>query len=213
MTGAGSKPWIVGITGASGVIYGVKLCRELLRTGRDVHLVVTDAGWRVMKDELGWNITDRAALLEEQFGGLPGRIRNHPIKDIGASIASGSFRTAGMAIVPCSMGTLAAIAHGASDNLLERAADVILKEGRPLLIVPRETPLHAIHLENMLTLARMGVKIAPAMPGFYHLPATLEESVDFMVGKVLDLMDIDHELYRRWGEHENERATDSDRPD
>ncbi|WP_438445603.1 UbiX family flavin prenyltransferase [Gorillibacterium sp. sgz5001074] len=213
MPGTGSKPWIVGMTGASGAVYGVRLCQVLLDSGVDVHLVVTDAGWRVLKDEMGWSLSDRQAALEEHFGGRGGKLRVHAVKDIGASIASGSFRTAGMVIVPCSMGTLSAIARGASDNLLERAADVILKEGRPLLLVPRETPLHAIHLENMLILARMGVKIVPAMPGFYHLPSTLQEAVDFMVGKVLDLMDIEHDLYTRWGEHEHERASDPNRPD
>lgn len=213
MHAVSGRPWIVGITGASGAVYGVRLCETLLCSGRDVHLVVTEAGWRVLKDELGWNVSDRSVLLETHLGGLGGQLRYHPVKDIGASIASGSFLTAGMVIVPCSMGTLSAIARGASDNLLERAADVILKEGRPLLLVPRETPLHAVHLENMLILARMGVKIVPAMPGFYHLPATLQEAVDFMVGKVLDLMDIEHELYRRWGDQDHERSSDPGRPD
>lgn len=194
------KPWVVGITGASGAVYGVRLCRFLLQGGLDVHLIVTDAGWRVLQDELDWNPADRTGMLEEQFGGFPGKLVAHPVKDIGASVASGSFRTEGMVIVPCSMGTLSAIAHGASDNLLERAADVMLKEGRKLLIVPRETPLHAVHLENMLTLARLGAKIVPAMPAFYQKPRTLEDAVDFLVGKVLDLMDVDHDLYRRWGE-------------
>lgn len=198
------KPWIVGITGASGVVYGVKLVQALLQAGLAVNLVVTDAGWRVLSDEMGIPATDRNAVLAAQFGGYPGQLHYHPIKDIGASIASGSFRTAGMIVAPCSMGTLSAIARGASDNLLERAADVILKEGRPLLLVPRETPLHVIHLENMLALARMGVRIVPAMPAFYHKPVSLEEAVDFMVGKVLDLIDIEHDLYRRWGEHPHE---------
>lgn len=200
MTAGKRKPWVVGITGASGVIYGVKLCSAILDTGRDVHLIVTEAGWRVLKDELGWSTSDRAHELEKHFGGYTGRIHYHLVKDIGASVASGSFLTSGMVIAPCSMGTLSAVARGASDNLLERAADVILKEGRPLFLVPRETPLHAVHLENMLALARLGAKIIPAMPAFYHLPKTLEESVNFMVGKVLDLMDIEHNLYRRWGE-------------
>lgn len=213
MTGRADKPWIVGITGASGAVYGVRLVRALLESGADVHLVITEAGWRVLKDEQGWAAQDRGQELLTRFGGWPGRVFYHAVKDIGASIASGSFRTAGMVIVPCSMGTLSAIARGASDNLLERAADVILKEGRPLLLVPRETPLHAIHLENMLALARLGVKIIPAMPGFYHLPQTLAESVDFMVGKVLDLMDIEHDLYRRWGEHPHEPLSDPGRPD
>jgi 4-hydroxy-3-polyprenylbenzoate decarboxylase len=119
---------------------------------------------------------------------------------IGITGASGSYRTKGMVILPCSMGTLSGIAHGSSDNLLERTADVILKESRRLIIVPRETPLHAIHLENMLTLAKMGVRIIPAMPAFYNKPSSMEELIDFMVGKVLDSMDIEHSLYKRWGE-------------
>lgn len=194
------KPWIIGITGASGVVYGIKLCEYMLSIGKTIHLVITDAGWRVLHDELDWNITKRPEALEEYFKPQPGKLIFHPIQDIGASIASGSFRTEGMIIIPCSMGTLSAIAHGTSDNLLERTADVILKEGRKLVIVPRETPLHVIHLENMLLLAKMGVKIIPAMPAFYQKPQTLEEIIQFLVGKVLDSVDIEHELFRRWGE-------------
>lgn len=209
---AHSRPWIVGITGASGAAYGVRLTEVLLSQGRDVHLLVTDAGWRVLREELDWDASRRTAALEAGFAGLPGRLRYHPIHDIGASVASGSFLTAGMAIIPCSMGTLSGIARGASDNLLERAADVVMKEGRPLIVVPRETPLHAIHLENMLTLARMGVRIIPAMPAFYQRPRTLEDIVDFQVGKVLDMMDIGHELYKRWGEpYGDATTTDSHR--
>ncbi len=207
------KPWIVGITGASGVVYGVELCRELLRQRISVHLVVTDAGWRVLKDELGWDTSDRTAELRAQLDPAEGLLTLHPVRDVGASVASGSFLTAGMVIVPCSMGTLSAVARGASDNLLERAADVVLKEGRPLLLVPRETPLHAIHLENMLILARSGVKIIPAMPGFYHQPRSLEDIVRFLVGKILDMMDVEHDMYTRWGAHTNESISDTDRPD
>jgi 4-hydroxy-3-polyprenylbenzoate decarboxylase len=165
-----------------------------------IHLLITDAGWRVLKEELGWDTTKRKDTLEQQFGTAgSGTYRYHSIQDIGASTASGSFRTSGMVIIPCSMGTLSGIAHGASDNLLERTADVMLKEGRPLILVPRETPLHAIHLENMLKLSRMGVRIIPAMPAFYQGPQTLDDMVDFMVGKVLDSMGVEHELYKRWG--------------
>lgn len=192
--------WVVGITGASGAVYGVRLCEALLERELPVHLVITEAGWRVLREELGWDSAHRQATLEEKFGRFASKPLYYPIADIGASIASGSFRTAGMAIVPCSMGTLSGISQGASGNLLERAADVMLKEGRRLVIVPRETPLHAIHLENMLKLARMGVRIVPAMPAFYHKPLSMDELVDFMVGKVMDSMGIDNDMFRRWGD-------------
>ncbi|MBW5446639.1 UbiX family flavin prenyltransferase [Cohnella sp. CFH 77786] len=196
------KRWVVGITGASGAVYGVTLCRRLLEAGFQVHLVVSEAGWRVFKEELGWNAAKRTEALQAAFGEAvqDGTLVYHPLGDIGASIASGSFLCEGMAIVPCSMGSLAAIAAGASTNLLTRAADVMMKEGRPLLLVPRETPLNAIHLENMLKLARLGVRIIPAMPAFYHGPQTLDDLVGFLVGKVMDNMGIAHNLYNRWGE-------------
>jgi 4-hydroxy-3-polyprenylbenzoate decarboxylase len=151
-----SNRWVVGITGASGSIYGIRLIEELLLQSFQVHLVVTEAGWRVLKEELGWETARRTAALELRFGEAltSGTLTLHPNADIGAAIASGSFRVQGMVIMPCSMGTLASIAHGISDDLMTRAADVMLKENRQLLIVPRETPLHAIHLENMLTLSR-----------------------------------------------------------
>lgn len=194
------KSWIVGITGASGCIYGVRLAETLLSSGFDVHLVITNAGWRVLKEELGWEASSREETLRDHFGGRPGRVIYHPIGDIGASIASGSYLVEGMIIMPCSMGTLSAVAHGASDNLMARAADVMLKEGRPLVLVPRETPLHAIHLENMLALSRLGVKIIPAMPAFYYHPKTLDDLVNFLVGKVLDSLRIEHSLFQRWGD-------------
>jgi len=202
--GGQAKRWVVGITGASGAIYGTTLCRHLLTAGFHLHLVVSDAGWRVIKEELGWNVTNRLDCLNTAFDSAisEGRMTYHPLNDIGATIASGSFRCEGMAIVPCSMGSLSAVANGASTNLLTRAADVMLKEGRPLLIVPRETPLHAIHLENMLKLARLGAKIIPAMPAFYNGPRTLEDIVGFIVGKTMDAMGIDHNIYRRWGQPE-----------
>lgn len=195
------KPWVVGITGASGAAYGVRLCRFLLSAGEDVHLIVTDAGWRVLKEELGWDATRRQESVRLHFAAdnQPGKLEYVPVQDIGAKTASGSFRTQGMVVVPCSMGTLSGIANGASDNLLERTADVMLKEGRKLIVVPRETPLHAIHLENMLKLARLGVRILPAMPAFYQGPQTLDDMIDFVVGKILDCLEIEHQLYKRWG--------------
>ncbi|MDF2669066.1 MAG: putative aromatic acid decarboxylase [Paenibacillus sp.] len=195
--GNSTKPWIVGITGASGAIYGVRLIEAMLAQHIPVHVVITDAGWRVLHEELEWNAARRQETLQEKFGG---QVRYYPNQDIGANVASGSFLTSGMVIVPCSMGTLSSIAHGSSDNLMERAADVILKEGRRLFLVPRETPLHAIHLDNMLKLSRMGVRIIPAMPAFYHKPKSMDELIDFMVGKVLDNMEIEHDLYKRWGD-------------
>ncbi|AKG35417.1 UbiX family flavin prenyltransferase [Paenibacillus durus] len=200
MSNSRSKGFIVGITGASGAIYGVRLTETLLSLGLAVHLVISNAGWRVLKEELGWNVSDREGVLNEHFSGRPGSLLYHPVADIGASIASGSFRTEGMIIMPCSMGTLSAVANGSSDNLMTRAADVMLKEGRPLVLVPRETPLHAIHLENMLKLSRLGVRMIPAMPAFYFGPQSLDDLVNFMVGKVLDSFGIDHALFRRWGD-------------
>lgn len=199
---ADAPRWVVGITGASGAIYGITLCKELLAAGYHLHLVISDAGWRVLKEELGWEASHRIDSLNEAFeSALPeGRMTYHPLNDIGASIASGSFRCEGMVIMPCSMGTLSSIASGSSTNLLTRAADVMLKEGRPLLLVPRETPLHAIHLENMLKLARLGVRMIPAMPAFYNGPQSLEDIVLFLVGKVMDSMGITHNLYKRWGQ-------------
>ncbi|GKU79543.1 UbiX family flavin prenyltransferase [Paenibacillus sp. L3-i20] len=199
------KRWVVGITGASGSIYGIRLVEQLLQQQYLVHLVVTEAGWRVLKEEMGWETVRRSETLERRFGQhiTDGNLIYHPNGDIGASIASGSFRVEGMLIVPCSMGTLSSIAHGSSNNLLTRAADVMLKEGRKLLLVPRETPLHVIHLENMLTLAKLGVRIVPAMPAFYYKPQSMDEMINFLVGKVLDSIDIDHDLYRRWGDEHN----------
>ncbi|MFC5650813.1 UbiX family flavin prenyltransferase [Paenibacillus solisilvae] len=202
---AARKRWVVGITGASGSIYGIRLIENLLASQADVHLVVTEAGWRVLKEEMGWDITKRLAALAAVFHESLERkqLTLHPNADIGASIASGSFRVEGMIIMPCSMGTLASIAHGISDDLMTRAADVMLKEGRKLLLVPRETPLHAIHLENMLTLAKMGVKLIPAMPAFYYGPLSIEDMINFLVGKVLDQLPLDHDLYRRWGDEQH----------
>ncbi|MEO2258136.1 flavin prenyltransferase UbiX [Paenibacillus amylolyticus] len=195
-----NKRLIVGITGASGSIYGIRLIETLLDLEYNVHLVISNAGWRVLKEELDWDVTNRDAVLEEKFGNRAGSLIYHPVSDIGASIASGSYLADGMIIMPCSMGTLSSIAQGSSDNLMSRAADVMMKEGRTLILVPRETPLHAIHLENMLKLSRLGVRMIPAMPAFYYKPQTMDELILFLVGKVLDSLRIPHQLFTRWGE-------------
>ncbi|BCU81784.1 flavin prenyltransferase UbiX [Polycladomyces abyssicola] len=193
-----AKRFVVGMTGASGAPYALCLLEELLRQGHEVHLVVTEAAWRVLKEEHDWDVSAREGAFRDRWRNLPGRLVHHPIKDIGASIASGSYPVDGMVVIPCSMGTLAKLAAGLSTNLLERAADVMIKEGRPLVLVPRETPLSSIHLENMLRLSRIGVKIVPAMPAFYHRPETLDDIVRFVAGKALDQMSVPHQLYRRW---------------
>jgi len=195
-----NKRLVVGITGASGSIYGIRLIETLLDLEYNVHLVISNAGWRVLKEELDWDVTNRDAVLEEKFGNRASSLIYHPVSDIGASIASGSYLADGMIIMPCSMGTLSSIAQGSSDNLMSRAADVMMKEGRTLILVPRETPLHAIHLENMLKLSRLGVRMIPAMPAFYYKPQTMDELILFLVGKVLDSLRIPHQLFTRWGE-------------
>ncbi|UWE04937.1 UbiX family flavin prenyltransferase [Laceyella sacchari] len=192
------KRLILGMTGASGAPYGLCILEECLRQGHTVHLVVSEAGWRVLMEEHGWEVQERERCFTKRYGHLPGTLVYHPLKDIGATIASGSFQTDGMIVAPCSMASLAKLAHGLSSNLLERAADVMIKENKPLIIVPREMPLSAIHLENMLKLSRCGVSIVPAMPAFYHQPSSIEDMVRFVAGKVLDLLKIDHQLYQRW---------------
>lgn len=193
----------VGITGASGAIYGVRLTQNLLQLGHKVHLIITEAGWQVFKDELQYDTSDREKLLAEQFAVYGTDLHYHTLRDFYAPIASGSYQCDGMIIIPCSMGTLSGIAHGASGNLLERAADVMLKEGRKLILVPRETPLNQIHLENMLKVSQAGGKILPAMPGYYHLPQTMDDLIHFLVGKALDALEIEHTLFKRWGEKEH----------
>ena len=193
--------YVVGITGASGTIYAKRLVEKLLERGNQVHVCMTRAADLVSETELGW---DRAALeqnrtqaLRAQFGGAA-NLFCYDINAIGANIASGSFRMDGMVVLPCSMGTLSQIAHGASQNLLERAADVCLKERRRLVLVPREAPYNQIHLENMLTLIRCGAVIMPASPGFYHNPGTVEELVDFFCARVLDQLGVEDNTVPRW---------------
>ena len=191
------KPYIVAITGASGVAYGVRLLQILSETGVSAELVISDTAKIVMREELGTEAGENG-LLSELGIVKPAKIHLHDFKDFTAPIASGSYPTEGMVVIPCSMGTLGAIASGLSQNLIHRAADCTIKEGRKLILVPRETPLSAIHLENMLKLSRLGVRIVPAMPAFYSGQQSIQELIDFLVGKTLDQMGIPHALYPRW---------------
>jgi 4-hydroxy-3-polyprenylbenzoate decarboxylase len=161
-------------------------------------LVISEAGQRVLREEEGIKLSLNDPDLEVLVGGHHPRVRYHHIQDIGASIASGSHRSAGMVIVPCSMGTLGKIACGSGSNLIHRAAEVTLKEGRSLIIVPRETPLSAIHLENLLKLARNGARIVPAMPGFYHRPQSISQITEMMAMRIADQMGFDLPLAERW---------------
>ena len=195
------KRLIVGITGASAVIYGVRLLEILSRREEiEVHLTISKSGARALWEELKIEIDIERFELESLIGTTSDNIVYHHEADIGASIASGSFRTEGMIVVPCSMGTVASIASGISRNLIQRAADVCIKENRKLVLVPRETPLSSIHLENMLKLSRMGVCILPAMPGLYHFPKTVDDMFNFVVTKILDQFGIDTKLIQRWKE-------------
>jgi len=179
---------IVAITGCSGVIYGVRLLEACRKLGIETDLIVSQAAEKLLELELGKTIKDIRKLAT----------RNYSQDDLAAPLASGSVKTDGMVIAPCSMKTLGAIASGIADNLITRAADVTLKEGRPLVLVPRETPLNLIHLENMVRLKLAGATILPAMPGFYHKPKEISELIDFIVGKILDVLGVEHKLYRRW---------------
>ena len=197
-----SQDLVVAVTGASGSCYGVRLLEVLLHAGRRVHLVISPAGVQVSSHELG---QDRQEIARDPTQLLPAGtptelLEIHDHADFTAGIASGSFLTAGMAICPCSMGTLAAIASGLSQNLVHRAADVHLKERRKLVLVPRETPLGAIGLENMQKATAAGAVILPAAPGFYHRPESINDLVDFVVARICDQLDVEIDLGRRWGE-------------
>lgn len=189
--------YIIALTGASGIEYGLGLIRELLHREHEVHLVVSEPAGLVLRQEMGWphDVDWKDALRDHLPAGSLYYYRN---SDIEARIASGSFVTDAMVIIPCTMSTLAAVAHGFSNNLIERAADVMLKEQRRLILVPRETPLSALHLRNMLALAELGVAIVPAMPAFYHRPQSVQDIISFMVGKILDVLKIPHEIFRRY---------------
>ena len=183
------KRLIIAITGATGVIYGIRLL-QVLRDNADVetHLLISEAGMLNLHQELDMKRKNVEALADVV----------HNVRDVGASIASGSFQSDGMIIAPCSMKTLAAVAHGLSDNLITRAADVVLKERRRLVLMVRETPFNLAHLRNMTAVTEMGGIIFPPLPGFYHRPASIAEMVDHTVGRVLDLFDIPHALTPRW---------------
>jgi len=193
---------VVGITGASGSIYGLRLVAELLRAKRHVTLLLTNAGRQVLAFETGLQLakTQKESLdqLRTHFGAGED-LSHYSLNDFFAPVASGSSAPDAVVICPCSMGTAGRIAAGLSDNLLERAADVALKEGRRLLLVPRETPFNQIHLENLLRLSQAGAQILPAMPAFYQQPQSVEDLVDFVVGKVLDQLGVEHQLFKRWG--------------
>ena len=197
MTSA-DRPIVVAITGASGAPYAVRLLEVLVERERPVSLIVSAHGVRLLATEMGISSVD---ALRDRIGatGWKAVVRVFDDRDRGAGPASGSALTAGMVICPCSMGTLSAIAVGASRSLIERAADVTLKERRPLVVVPRETPYSAIHLENMLTLTRAGAIVLPASPGFYHRPRAIGHLVDFVVARVLDHVGVEHTLVPRWG--------------
>lgn len=192
----------VAITGASGALYATRTLAALLERGVHVELVISDYGRRLLRDELGDGATVDRLLpyLAEKYGETvqSGTLTLHSHRDLGATIASGSHGCRGMVIVPCSMKTLAAVAHGLSRNLVERAADVMLKERRPLVIVPRETPMSLMQLRNMVLCAEAGAIMLPAMPAFYQLPQTLDHLADFMAGKILSALGFDHDLYPMW---------------
>jgi len=192
---------VVAITGASGTPYAVRLLDVLLNAERTVHLVISPAATEVIQRELSVSIDltkfDSRSLLGKSVE--TSRLHYHHYRDFQAGIASGSFLTAGMVICPCSMGTLSAIAHGVSENLIHRAADVHLKEKRKLILVPRETPLGLIQLRNMATVAEAGAVVLPAMPAFYTLPKSVNDMVDFVVARICDQLGVEHKLLKRWG--------------
>jgi len=190
---------LVAITGASGSIYGLRLLEELLRVGHQVTLVASESGLEVCRYETGVEL-DKADTLKLHWNLPDANLTIRSVTDLWAAEASGSAAPDVMVIAPCSMGTVGRIAAGFSGNLIERAADVMLKEHRPLLLLPRETPFSTIHLENLLKLSRCGVRIIPAMPAFYQKPATLDDMVNFVVGKLLDQLGVEHTLFKRWGE-------------
>lgn len=215
-------PIVLAISGASGSVYGFRLLQFLLENNYKVEFVLSNSALKVIHEELGIKLSLDPHILKEQivtylkeFHSLTSNLQPQSsilnpqflnvwsYDDIAASISSGSYRTRGMIIMPCSMGTIGSIASGTSNNLITRAADVCLKERRKLVLVPREMPINTIHLENLYKLSSIGAIVAPASPAFYNKPKTLNDSIDFVVGKILDLLEIDHELFNRWRKESN----------
>ncbi|MCB1857550.1 MAG: UbiX family flavin prenyltransferase [Gammaproteobacteria bacterium] len=203
MVASGNDPIALAITGASGCTYGLRLLECLLQSGKRVYLMISKAAQVVISLEAGFTLpttpSATEAMLCARFQAPSGLLRVFGREQWTAPVASGSSAPAAMVIAPCSTGTLSAIACGASNNLVERAADVVLKERRQLILLVRETPLSSIHLDNMLKLSRLGVVIMPASPGFYHHPQSVSELVDFMVARVLDHLAVEHSIVGRWG--------------
>ena len=192
----------VAITGASGAIYALRTLRALLLNGHEVHLIVSAFGWMLLREEGGFEgkQSEFQGFLFDRYGaGIEnGRVVIHQIGNMAAPVASGSVGSRGMVVVPCSMKYLSNIAHGASGNLIERAADVTLKERRPLILVPRETPMNLVHLRNMTAAAEAGAAILPAMPAFYQKPETFDDLADFIAGRILNLLGIENHLFPPW---------------
>lgn len=196
--------YIIGITGASGAVYGIKLISCLSNKGHKIYLSISKEGLSIIADEVGIDLhggeIEVNRKVKEYFKAPENSIQYFAEDNFYSPIASGSVKAEAMIIAPCSMKSLSAVANGFSSNLIERAADVILKERRMLVVVPRETPLNSIHLENMLKLSKMGVHIVPPNAAFYNHPKTIDDTVDFIIGRILDCLNIENNLYKRWGE-------------
>lgn len=199
-----NKRLTVAVTGASGALYAVRLLRYLMMHAYDVDFVISDAGKITFKVEMDTDLDQQniSDFMKSRYGGsvMKGSIKEYPNNSIAAPMASGSCRRLGMVIVPCSMKTLSGVANGASSNLIERSADVALKERFPLIVVPRETPMNSIQIGNMLKLSQAGAMVVPAMPAFYQKPQSLDDLADFIAGRVLNLLGVeDHQLFKDWG--------------
>lgn len=195
------RKFVFAVTGATGSVLGIRVLQEIVKVS-EVHLLISSQSFPIILQEtgIGWYADTEAEVQGKVRESLSSEnIYYYHEMNLSAPVSSGSFKTDGMIIVPCSMKTLSGVANGYTENLIQRTADVTIKEGRPLVISPREMPFSAIHLENMLKLARLGVRIAPPVMGFYHKPRTIEDMVDFVAGKILDVIGIEHDIFRRWG--------------